>query len=1037
MTYYEDESITLHQGDVLDVLKGYADDSFHSIVTDPPYELKFMGKDWDGVGVSFRPETWAEVLRVLKPGGHLLAFGGSRTHHRMAVAIEDAGFEIRDTIMWLYGCLSEDTEILIDGRWEPYYKATEGSHALCYNADTDTYQWEPIKELVTYEYSDTAYRIESDSTDQIVSRNHRCLVERDGAYVFELAEEAARQRQARVPVLENLRGLLQALPVPHEGAGRPQQDVLKGLCGPIDFASKEGSQDSDDPHGYLPALRQGIRGSGLSQQSSSEVLQPGVQRSGTRERVGSARAQGARGVDQRIGSIVPREDERLEQSGMEGWGDVLPQARQLQAGQVCSLPGGIFSDGPQGRLCDGASFGSGAGTRAATIEVRGSAPLQPRPTGQPDREPSAVRVESGSQAVRASRYTRSDLAQITPIHYTGTVWCVRVPSGAFVARRNGKVFVTGNSGFPKSHNVSKAIDKAAGAEWDGWGTALKPAHEIVLWAQKPYSFDGGLGIITQNLLKLEAQLWSLLPVSIAVENFESSQSEYDAACVFAQWSADERGSIRAALLDQMDMSQFVSAMTISLNIVSSWRNTLNAILNHGNTFTTEMESSLITDLKTLNSLVLATTPEFIIQAAMTADGSVLTALPVVKAFSAAEMKFNSILELSALANATGNPHTFYRAGEDQIAPNSEPVIVARKPFKGTVANNVLQHGTGALNIDASRISVNDDDDIHAKNPLTIGGFGHADALIYGGPGSGTPTYNPANGRWPANVILDEEAAALLDEQTGTLTSGKVAKDGVHRRGDDRARNAYGHFNEQHVDDPPIYGDSGGASRFFYVAKAPPKERYGILTCDCQAGKIDEWENADQNQSAQMDVTSPPRDISEETSEEECGCSTAPSGNKITDPSRPDIKSTTSTKTNSITESKTSNSGMGNGGNHAQSVENSSRSQMSTGTSVKKGGLSTGDVAPVTSLKSSTKNVCETCGAKLRVVSHPTQKPITLMRYLVRLVTPPGGVVLDPFVGSGTTMLACLDEGFLGVGIDLDTEDEYLKIAIQRIKEHRS
>ena len=60
-----------------------------------------------------------------------------------------------------------------------------------------------------------------------------------------------------------------------------------------------------------------------------------------------------------------------------------------------------------------------------------------------------------------------------------------------------------------------------------------------------------------------------------------------------------------------------------------------------------------------------------------------------------------------------------------------------------------------------------------------------------------------------------------------------------------------------------------------------------------------------------------------------------------------------------------------------------------------------------------------------------------MRYLVRLVTPPGGVVLDPFVGSGTTMLACLDEGFLGVGIDLDTEDEYLKIAIQRIKEHRS
>jgi site-specific DNA-methyltransferase (adenine-specific) len=74
-----------------------------AIVTDPPYELGFMGKAWDASGVAYSVGLWAEVLRVLKPGGHLLAFGGTRTYHRMTVAIEDAGFEVRDSIHWVYG----------------------------------------------------------------------------------------------------------------------------------------------------------------------------------------------------------------------------------------------------------------------------------------------------------------------------------------------------------------------------------------------------------------------------------------------------------------------------------------------------------------------------------------------------------------------------------------------------------------------------------------------------------------------------------------------------------------------------------------------------------------------------------------------------------------------------------------------------------------------------------------------------------------------------------------------------------------------
>jgi site-specific DNA-methyltransferase (adenine-specific) len=92
---------TLMLGDCLDVLRTLPDNSVDSVVTDPPYGLSFMGKKWDyDVPAS---EVWAECLRVLKPGGHLLAFAGTRTQHRMAVRIEDAGFEIRDMIAWVYG----------------------------------------------------------------------------------------------------------------------------------------------------------------------------------------------------------------------------------------------------------------------------------------------------------------------------------------------------------------------------------------------------------------------------------------------------------------------------------------------------------------------------------------------------------------------------------------------------------------------------------------------------------------------------------------------------------------------------------------------------------------------------------------------------------------------------------------------------------------------------------------------------------------------------------------------------------------------
>lgn len=118
---------TLTTGDCIEVMRGMPDNSVDSIVTDPPYELGFMGKSWDSTGIANNVEMWREALRVLKPGGHLLAFSGSRTYHRMVCAVEDAGFEVRDQIMWIYGSGFPKSKNL-DGDWRGWGTALKPAH---------------------------------------------------------------------------------------------------------------------------------------------------------------------------------------------------------------------------------------------------------------------------------------------------------------------------------------------------------------------------------------------------------------------------------------------------------------------------------------------------------------------------------------------------------------------------------------------------------------------------------------------------------------------------------------------------------------------------------------------------------------------------------------------------------------------------------------------------------------------------------------------------------------------------------------------
>jgi site-specific DNA-methyltransferase (adenine-specific) len=252
-----------------------------------------------------------------------------------------------------------------------------------------------------------------------------------------------------------------------------------------------------------------------------------------------------------------------------------------------------------------------------------------------------------------------------------------------------------------------------------------------------------------------------------------------------------------------------------------------------------------------------------------------------------------------------------------LKPAHEPIVVARKPLVGTVAENVLRFGTGALNIDACRIAGGKGTgnwkgvtDTNIKENVFAGGWD-------GSVERDEPNLDSGGvGRWPANLILDEEAGRLIDEQSGELMSGANPT----RRGSDKFRHAYGDFVGQEECERARGADAGGASRFFYCAKAGKAER--------NAG-LDAFEI-----------------------------------------NRPDNRTVT---------------GMG---------------------------------------------TFEEKGVQPQRNHHPTVKPISLMAYLVRLVTPPAGTVLDPFLGSGTTGCAAALEGFDFIGIE--REPDYIAIAEARI-----
>jgi DNA modification methylase len=511
------------------------------------------------------------------------------------------------------------------------------------------------------------------------------------------------------------------------------------------------------------------------------------------------------------------------------------------------------------------------------------------------------------------------------------------------------------SGFPKSFNLHKYNNNIS----DGIGTALKPAFEPILWATKEFKED----IIINN-------------ISILIEEL--------------LWQSIEK-------LEKMDISKLQGMVSISLNIVLLWKIILEELSQKENKFITLMESKLITELKILNSLLLKIMPENMdgesqiyqnLTQKLKANGSYSFVSIVENILKDEKLNTEGILKLIAQGLAIYRQkenHTHVKNVEIDLIPTilnvnfvllnvltnliiekenqqlhmfvsfvennlkqylvdpqnivmlnvwlkdiknvtkNNNMIIAQKPLsEKNIAENILKWGTGGINIDDCRIGTESRTyDLKGGENLNQlsreDGNDNPDAKGCGAYGQGAKQISigkkTVTGRFPANLILDEEAGQLLDEQTGVLKSGTLTpennvKECTGWTGGSQANRVKNTF----------MASEGGASRFFYCAKTSQKER-NIGLEDFETKKVSDGREKEADNAFQRGKTE-------------------------------------------------------------------------------------------------------------RHNTHPTVKPMSLMSYLIKLITPKNGIVLDPFCGSGSTGMACKELGFDFIGIE--KEEEYVAIAKARI-----
>jgi DNA modification methylase len=452
-------------------------------------------------------------------------------------------------------------------------------------------------------------------------------------------------------------------------------------------------------------------------------------------------------------------------------------------------------------------------------------------------------------------------------------------------------FLSDRKGVTKTYNVGAnevvgprdpitAPATDAAKQWNGWGTALKPAFESLTYATKPLDC---LGYCSKMIANLNERIESCKQIannaekssrhSQAASQEEKTNTAPESAAIHTEGVQEKPMEIGKAdaTSSRADTSESTPEVEpTALNTLLSWRNTLGGVFDVMRMSTTVTVFETITDWKILSYCLSQITPDTIIKARSNQSGLSADALRAVEYLNVSLACCANTLALSALAPAMSQEAE--RCRDAGVSPNLEPITLARKPLEGTVAANVLKWHTGALNIGGCRVGT--------EKVVTTKGKGFKGSFFEGGENNNGGAVH--EGRWPANLIHDgsDEVLAGFPESSGKGGDSGGAKG---------TREEVGNFGYSAA---PIVrrNDSGSAARFFYAAKCSKKDREGS--------------------------------------------------------------------------------------------------------------------------------------------THPTMKPTDLMRYLCRLVTPPGGVILDPYMGSGSTGKAAISEDFRFIGIERDPD--YFKIAEARI-----
>ncbi len=804
---------TIACSDCIAYLKTLPDNSVDAIVTDPPYLINFMNKEWDAAKDGNEMQAWhsrwcEQAFRVLKPGGHILAFSSTRTQHRLAVAIEDAGFEIRDAVNWLYWCLDEETEILTDRGWERYDSKSKGTRALCFETGTGEFSWQEIEDRPMFDFKGELVGVSGSHGEHLVTPGHRCVVERNREFSFARAEDLAQEQEVRIPILENLPALLDDLSLHNKGAGNAKQDVLKDLCRSVNRIGKLSEEADVSAKDDVPRLRRmqqrvsSSNGMGKATEGPGVLLEDLQRESEGTDSWGASESRD--GMSHTRGSSeASSQDARPEQSGMEGRSHIHSPQRELSPkGDFGAVPDGVFVDDESKRIRSRASIGSGKSYRAPVDQDGSSSPCRPFTSEQQDRKPDALQEQPGAQTIRGSRHTTSDLVRFRLVPYDGKVWCVTVPTGAFVARRNGMVFVTGNSGFPKSLDISKAIDRMKHNRDE--------VLEITAWIRQARDAAG-------------------------IKNTDIDDA-FGFAGMAGHWTT-QKTQPTVPTIDQVPTLMEVLGVDDPPDRIKTLLLDLNAQKGEPGPNWWKRE---VVGQKEGTNLKKQT-----IAASTAAQGLAKSA--------------KHIFDVTTSATAEAKE---WEGWGTALKPAQEPAVMARKPFIGTVADNVMKYGTGGIHLDACR-------------------------------------YAPDDPAWPGpSHELD------IPERVDGAESGSGSGNGSE-----------------------VYGLFGG-----YRPGSHPKGRWpaNIFVCPKPA-----------------------------SSEKSAG-----------------LEGYNITAANKVTGRKKGSKGA----KHARAGK-------------------TGDSANF----------------------HPTVKPVRLMRWLIRMVTPPGGVVIDPFLGSGTTMVAAEREGVRCVGIEMSGE----------------